>query len=80
MKEMHHLVKQSTKPLESLIGIEIPEHETILYYNAIGGWMRSRERALNEKLKLSLFARKVYLFRSLCTMKWSSNYFQNLFS
>ncbi|MEC1375914.1 BglG family transcription antiterminator [Heyndrickxia oleronia] len=51
MKEMHHLVKQSTKPLESLIGIEIPEHETIYITMLIGGWMKKQGESIERKVK-----------------------------
>lgn len=50
-KELHHLVKQSTKPLERLIGMEIPENEAAYLTMLIGGWMRKQGESLEEKVK-----------------------------
>lgn len=50
-KELHHLVTQSTKPLATLIGKEIPESETAYLTMLIGGWLRRQGESLQEKVK-----------------------------
>ena len=50
-KELHHLVTQSTKPLATLIGKEIPESETAYLTMLIGGWLRRQGESLQEKIK-----------------------------
>lgn len=50
-RELFHLVKQSTKPLERLIGTKIPENEAAYLTMLIGGWMRKQGESLEEKVK-----------------------------
>lgn len=50
-KELHHLVSQSTKPLATLIGREIPESEIAYLTMLIGGWLRRQGENLQEKIK-----------------------------
>jgi mannitol/fructose-specific phosphotransferase system IIA component (Ntr-type) len=49
--ELHHLVQQSTKPLEDLIGRKIPESETTFLTMLIGGWMNRQGDSIQEKVK-----------------------------
>ncbi|WP_172369987.1 BglG family transcription antiterminator [Sporosarcina jiandibaonis] len=51
LKELHHLVSQSTKPLSTLIGHAIPESETAYLTMLIGGWLRRQGENLEEKTK-----------------------------
>ena len=51
LKELHHLVSQSTKPLASLIGNTIPNSETAYLTMLIGGWLRRQGEDLQEKTK-----------------------------
>lgn len=48
---LHHLVKKSTKPLENLIGMEIPESETAYLTMLIGGWLSRQGDSIQEKIK-----------------------------
>lgn len=48
---LHHLVKKSTKPLENLIGMEIPESETAYLTMLIGGWLTRQGDSIQEKVK-----------------------------
>lgn len=50
-KELFHLIKQSTAPLERLIGSNIPENEIAYLTILIGGWMRRQGESLDEKVK-----------------------------
>ncbi|MFD2922255.1 BglG family transcription antiterminator [Halobacillus naozhouensis] len=50
-KELHHLVKRSTGPLQDLIGMAIPESETIYITMLIGGWMTRQGDSIEEKIK-----------------------------
>lgn len=51
-KELHHLVSQSTKPLEKLIGKEIPNNEVAYLTMLIGGWIRRQGDSFQEKTKV----------------------------
>ncbi|BAB03912.1 BH0193 [Halalkalibacterium halodurans C-125] len=50
-KELHHLVKQSMKPLETLIGVEIPENESSYLTLLIGGWLTRQGDSIQKKTK-----------------------------
>lgn len=50
-KELHHLISQSTKPLENLIGRKIPNEEVAYLTMLIGGWMRRQGESFLEKVK-----------------------------
>lgn len=50
-KELHHLVQQSTGPLEDLIGTKIPENETTFLTMLIGGWLTRQGDRIQEKVK-----------------------------
>ncbi|WP_373895452.1 transcription antiterminator [Virgibacillus sp. CBA3643] len=50
-KELHHLVKRSTGPLEDLIGKDIPESETAYITMLIGGWMTRQGDSIEKKIK-----------------------------
>lgn len=50
-KELHHLISQSTKPLENLIGRTIPNEEVAYLTMLIGGWMRRQGESFLEKVK-----------------------------
>lgn len=50
-KELHHLVKKSTKPLSDLIGSEIPDSETIYLTMLIGGWLTKQGEKIQTKIK-----------------------------
>ncbi len=50
-KELHHLVKRSTGPLETLIGNSIPENETAYITMLIGGWMTKQGDSIEKKVK-----------------------------
>ncbi|GAB3804352.1 BglG family transcription antiterminator [Virgibacillus kimchii] len=49
--ELHHLVQQSTQPLEDLIGKKIPENETVYLTMLIGGWLARQGDSIQEKIK-----------------------------
>ncbi|OZU88356.1 transcription antiterminator BglG [Virgibacillus indicus] len=49
--ELHHLVQQSTEPLEELIGEKIPESETTYLTMLIGGWLSKQGDSIQEKVK-----------------------------
>lgn len=49
--EIHHLVKKSIAPLKKLIGVEIPESETIFITMLLGGWMNRQGESIDEKVK-----------------------------
>ncbi|WP_430790500.1 BglG family transcription antiterminator [Virgibacillus flavescens] len=49
--ELHHLLKQSTGPLEKLIGSDIPESETTFITMLVGGWMSKQGDSIGEKIK-----------------------------
>ncbi|SDM65532.1 BglG family transcription antiterminator [Sediminibacillus halophilus] len=51
LQELHHLVKQSTGPLEELIGLPIPESETSYLTLLIGGWMTRQGDDIRKKWK-----------------------------
>ncbi|MDC3411922.1 BglG family transcription antiterminator [Aquibacillus sp. 3ASR75-11] len=48
---LHHLVQKSTKPLEELIGMKIPESETTYLTMLIGGWLTRQGDSIQEKVK-----------------------------
>ena len=50
-KELHHLVKRSTGPLEDLIGFEIPASETTYITMLIGGWITRQGDSIEKKVK-----------------------------
>ncbi|UFT99595.1 BglG family transcription antiterminator [Radiobacillus kanasensis] len=50
-KELHHLVRKSTRPLAELIGEEIPESETTYLTMLIGGWMTMHGESIQQKIK-----------------------------
>ncbi|UJL47394.1 BglG family transcription antiterminator [Virgibacillus sp. NKC19-16] len=50
-KELHHLVKRSTGPLEDLIGKDVPENETTYITMLIGGWMTRQGDSIEKKTK-----------------------------
>ncbi|MCP3027971.1 BglG family transcription antiterminator [Halobacillus sp. A5] len=50
-KELHHLVRSSTAPLNKLIGQEIPDNELTFITLLIGGWMRRQGDSIEEKVK-----------------------------
>ncbi|MFP3123854.1 BglG family transcription antiterminator [Ectobacillus funiculus] len=50
-KELHHLVKKSTKPLFDLIGSEIPESESTYFTMLIGGWLSRQGDSIHHKTK-----------------------------
>lgn len=50
-KELHHLISQSTKPIEHLIGHAIPNNEVAYLTMLIGGWMRRQGESFQEKIK-----------------------------
>lgn len=50
-KELHHLVKKSTKPLSDLIGCEIPESESTYLTMLIGGWLTRQGESIQRKTK-----------------------------
>lgn len=50
-KELHHLISQSTKPLERLIGKAIPNSEIAYLTMLIGGWIRRQGESFQEKVK-----------------------------
>lgn len=50
-KELHHLVSQSTKPLEKLVGSVIPDNEVAYLTMLIGGWIRRQGDSFQEKTK-----------------------------
>ncbi|MFC4557638.1 BglG family transcription antiterminator [Virgibacillus kekensis] len=50
-KELHHLVRKSTGPLETLIGSQIPETETTYITMLIGGWLTRQGDSIQEKVK-----------------------------
>ncbi|WP_164217739.1 BglG family transcription antiterminator [Virgibacillus sp. YIM 98842] len=49
--ELHHLVQQSTQPLEDFIGEKIPENETAYLTMLIGGWLTRQGDSIQEKTK-----------------------------
>ncbi|WP_079475676.1 BglG family transcription antiterminator [Marinococcus halophilus] len=50
-KALHHLVKQSTAPLEKLIGSPIPDSESSFITMLIGGWMKRQGESIEKKVK-----------------------------
>ncbi|RYG72184.1 BglG family transcription antiterminator [Lentibacillus lipolyticus] len=50
-KELHHLVKRSTRPLEELIGTSIPDSEVTYITMLIGGWMKRQGESIEKKIK-----------------------------
>ncbi|MDX6151909.1 BglG family transcription antiterminator [Marinococcus sp. PL1-022] len=50
-KALHHLVKQSTAPLEKLIGSRIPDSESSFITMLIGGWMKRQGESIEKKVK-----------------------------
>lgn len=50
-KELHHLVKKSTKPLADLIGSEIPESESTYLTMLVGGWLTRQGESIQRKTK-----------------------------
>ncbi|MFC6602866.1 BglG family transcription antiterminator [Ectobacillus funiculus] len=50
-KELHHLVKKSTKPLSDLIGSEIPESESTYLTMLLGGWLSRQGDSIHHKTK-----------------------------
>ncbi|SDW95541.1 transcriptional antiterminator, BglG family [Marinococcus luteus] len=50
-KALHHLVKQSTAPLEQLIGSRIPDSESSFITMLIGGWMKRQGESIEKKVK-----------------------------
>ncbi|WP_163972135.1 BglG family transcription antiterminator [Oceanobacillus halotolerans] len=50
-REVHHLVKQSTKPLADLVGSDIPDNETAYLTMLIGGWLTKQGENIQEKIK-----------------------------
>ncbi|WP_173915499.1 BglG family transcription antiterminator [Halobacillus sp. Marseille-Q1614] len=50
-KELHHLLKRSSGPLEELIGQKIPESELTFITFLIGGWMTRQGDSIDEKVK-----------------------------
>ncbi|WP_082233247.1 BglG family transcription antiterminator [Halobacillus massiliensis] len=50
-KELHHLIKRSSGPLEELIGQKIPESELTFITFLIGGWMTRQGDSIDEKVK-----------------------------
>ncbi|WP_428909924.1 BglG family transcription antiterminator [Niallia sp. Krafla_26] len=51
MKAIHHLVKQSSSPLEKVIGREIPDNELMFITMLIGGWMKKQGESIIRKVK-----------------------------
>ncbi|MFB5661258.1 BglG family transcription antiterminator [Alteribacillus sp. HJP-4] len=51
IKELHHLVKRSTGPLEAYVETAIPESESIFITMLIGGWIRRQGESLDQKTK-----------------------------
>ncbi|WP_371069300.1 BglG family transcription antiterminator [Sediminibacillus sp. JSM 1682029] len=51
LQELHHLIRQSTGPLEELIGMPIPESETSYLTLLIGGWMTRQGEDIRKKWK-----------------------------
>ncbi|MGY4690721.1 BglG family transcription antiterminator [Salibacterium sp. K-3] len=50
-QELHHLVKQSTGPLENLIGEKMPDSETTYLTMLIGGWLTKQGDSIHDKTK-----------------------------
>lgn len=50
-KELHHLVRKSMRPLEQLIGGNIPESESTYFTMLIGGWLSRQGDSLQKKIK-----------------------------
>ncbi|OIJ12580.1 transcription antiterminator BglG [Anaerobacillus alkalilacustris] len=50
-KELHHLVKKSSLPLQKLIGCEIPDSEAAYLTMLIGGWLKRQGENLERKVK-----------------------------
>ncbi|SFQ32496.1 BglG family transcription antiterminator [Salibacterium halotolerans] len=50
-QELHHLVKQSIGPLESLIGDPVPDSETTYITMLIGGWLTRQGESIHDKTK-----------------------------
>ncbi|MFD2706535.1 MULTISPECIES: BglG family transcription antiterminator [Salibacterium] len=50
-QELHHLVKQSTGPLETLIGEPMPDNETTYITMLIGGWLTRQGDSIHSKTK-----------------------------
>ncbi|GAA5416002.1 hypothetical protein Pryu01_01034 [Paraliobacillus ryukyuensis] len=50
-RELHHLVKKSLQPLTNLLGMEIPDNETIYLTMLIGGWLTKQGEKLQTKIK-----------------------------
>ncbi|WP_026703203.1 BglG family transcription antiterminator [Salibacterium aidingense] len=50
-QELHHLVKQSTGPLEKLIGEAMPDSETTYLTMLIGGWLTKQGDSIHDKTK-----------------------------
>lgn len=51
LKEIHHLVHQSVRPLEILLDQEIPDHELLYITMLISGWMKRQGESINRKVK-----------------------------
>jgi transcriptional antiterminator/mannitol/fructose-specific phosphotransferase system IIA component (Ntr-type) len=51
LKELHHLVKKSIRPLEFAIGKSIPEKEIRYLTMLIGGWMEMKGESLQHRIK-----------------------------
>lgn len=50
-RELHHLVKESTKPLSDLIGLPFPNNEAMYLTLLIGGWLTRQGDSIEEKIK-----------------------------
>lgn len=57
-KELHHLVRKSLKPLQNLIGCEIPECESTYFTMLIGGWLTRQGESLQKKVKALVVCQK----------------------
>ncbi|ELK47878.1 BglG family transcription antiterminator [Halobacillus sp. BAB-2008] len=51
LKEVHHLVRRSVRPLERYIGADIPDNELSFMTMLIGGWMTRQGESMKEKVK-----------------------------
>lgn len=49
--ELHHIVKIAMRPLETLIGEPIPDHEAMYLTMFLGGWLTKQGDSLQKKIK-----------------------------
>ncbi|KGP72388.1 BglG family transcription antiterminator [Pontibacillus yanchengensis] len=64
-KELHHIVKQSTNPLEKLVGELIPESEITYLTMLIGGWLTKQGDSIQQKVKALIVCPKGVSFSRL---------------